>query len=311
VRLVPRSLVVVAAGLSLLLGACGPGTGTASEAAVVDGRSISRDQVDQPVRDALNRSGAIEGLDADQRAEIVEPLQRQVLSLLIQASVIEDIADERGIEVDQSRIDERLEADAEGAGGEDELADALAQQQLSVGLYRDVLLPTQQRIEALREQLTGDIEPSEAREARHILVESDEEAQGILRELADGGDFAALAEEHSIDPGSGQRGGDLGPAPRGAYVGPFDEAVWNAEIGDIVGPVETQFGFHVIQVTDEVTVSSEDMSPQERDQQASQLLNQLLEERFAAAVVEVSDRFGAWNAQTGEVERGAEVGADE
>ena len=310
-RLVSRPLVAIAAGLTLLLGACATdGSNDHGEAASVDGRSIPRDAVEEPVRDALNQAGALEGLDADERAEIVEPLQRQVLGLLIQAMVIEDLAEERDVEPDEGAIEERYQADVDSVGGEDELADALAQQRLSVGLYRDVLLPTQLRVEALMATFAADIEPTEQREARHILVETEEEAQSVLQELAGGADFGELAEERSIDPGSGARGGDLGAAPRGAYVGPFDEAVWRSEIGTIIGPVATDFGYHVIEVTGEVTVTAEDMPQQERDQQTNQMLNQLLEARFAEADVEVSDRFGTWNAQTGEIVPGDEVGGE-
>lgn len=308
-RLVSRPLVVIAAGLTLLLGACATdGSNDHDEAASVDGHAIPREAVEAPVRDALNQTGALEGLDADERAELVEPLQRQVLGLLIQARVIEDLAEEREVEPDEDALEERYQADVDSVGGEDELADALAQQQLSVELYRDVLLPTQLRVEALMETFADDIEATEQREARHILVETEEEAQSVLEELAEGADFAELAEERSVDPGSAERGGDLGAAPRGAYVGPFDEAVWGSELGTIIGPVETDFGFHVIEVTGESTVTAEDMPQQERDQQTNQLLNQLLEARFAEVEVEVSDRFGTWDAATGEVVADDEVG---
>ncbi len=308
-RLASRPLTAATVGLALLLGACAPEV-SASEAAVVDGHAISRGEVEEPVRDALNRSGAVEGLDADERAQIVEPLQRRVLSLLIQAAVIRDLADEEGIEVAPGRVDERFEADAASVGGEEELADLLAQQGLSLGLYRDVLLPTQELVEGMRELVADDLESTVAREARHILVESDAEAQDILRELAGGADFGELAEERSTDPGSAAQGGELGPRERGFFVDAFDEAVWASAIGEIVGPVQTQFGFHVIEVLDETEVTPDDLSPEERRQRLDVLLDQLLEARFAAAEVTVSSRFGVWNALTGTVEPGPEVGSD-
>ncbi len=310
VRLASRPLVAAAAGLTLLLGACGTGTNDHTEAASVDGRSIARDAVEDPVRDVLNHTGRLEGLDADERAELVEPLQRQVLSLLIQATVIENLAEELGTEPDEAAIEERFQADVESVGGEEELVDALAQQQLSLELYRDVLLPTQLRVEGLMDRFADDIEPVEQREARHILVETEEEAQEVLQQLAGGADFAELAEEFSTDPGSAARGGDLGPAPVGAYVGPFDEAVWNSDIGDIIGPVATDFGYHVIEVTGEATMSAEDMPPQERDQQTNAMLNELLTERFAELDIQISDRFGTWDAERGEVVPGDEVGGE-
>ncbi len=297
-RPIRRSLALLA-GLALLLVACGDANGAA--AATVDGQTIDREQVNDAVRDAVNRSGATEGMDADERADLIEPLERQILALLIQAQVIEDIVEDRGVQIDDTAIDERFEADAESAGGEEELGDTLAQQQISLSLYRDVLVPTQLRVDALVDDLASDIEDEEAREARHILVETEEEAQTVLSELAGGADFAELAQARSMDPGSAERGGDLGPAPVGAYVGPFDEAVWNSDVGDIIGPIETDFGYHVIQVTGEETIGAEDLSEQEREQQAQALLNQLLETRFAEAEVEVDDRYGEWNPMTGEI----------
>jgi len=223
--------------------------------------------------------------------------------------VIEQLAEERGIEIDPGLVEELFQADVEASGSEDALADALAQQQLSLGLYRDVLLPVQRLVERLREQVADDIEPSEARQARHILVETETEAEDVLAELDAGADFGELAEERSTDPGSAARGGDLGPAQRGAYVGPFDEAVWGANIGEIVGPVETQFGFHVLEVTDEVTITVDDLSEQERRDRVTQLLNQLLEESFSEAEVTVSERFGVWDPVAAEVRPGDEVGS--
>lgn len=295
-----RLSVVLLAGLSLLLAACGDAA-SPSRAATVDDRTITHDEVEEPVRDALNRAGALEGLDADGRADLVEPLQRQVLALLIQASVIEDLAVERGVEPSEDEVGARFQEDVDSTGGEEELADALANQQLSMSLYRDVLLPTQLRVDALRELLADDIEPTQAREARHILVESEEQAQTLLQELAGGADFGELAQEHSIDPGSAAEGGDLGPAPEGAYVPPFDDAVWRSGIGDIIGPVATDFGYHIIEVTGEVEITAADLGPQERQQQAGTLLNRLLEERFAAAEVEVADRYGEWDPLRGEI----------
>lgn len=296
-----RSLraVVLLASLALLLAACG-GTG-GSVAATVEGHVIEREQVASAVRDAANASGMVEGLDASDRAQVIAPLERQVLALLVQAQLIDDLAEDRGVQVDEADIDERFEADVANAGGEDELGQLLAQQQISLSLYRDVLVPTQLRVDAIVDDLTGTIEDEPGREARHILLETEEEAEAVLAELADGADFAELAQARSTDTGSGSQGGDLGLAPVGAYVGPFDEAVWEAEIGEVIGPIESVFGFHIIEVTGEQTITVDDLSEQQRLQQTQGMLNELLEERFTEAEVEVDDRFGTWNPMTGEI----------
>jgi peptidyl-prolyl cis-trans isomerase D len=97
--------------------------------------------------------------------------------------------------------------------------------------------------------------------ARHILLQiaedaSDEdraakraEAEGLLAQLQGGADFAVLAREHSQDEGSAARGGDLGWFPRGRMVAPFEEAAFGAEPGTLIDHlIESQFGFHIIQV---------------------------------------------------------------
>lgn len=86
--------------------------------------------------------------------------------------------------------------------------------------------------------------------SRHILVATQEEAQDVLDALNAGESFAALARAVSTDTGSGANGGELGWTAAYQFVEPFADAVTTAEIGTIVGPVESEFGFHIIQVRD-------------------------------------------------------------
>ncbi|MCS6807870.1 MAG: peptidylprolyl isomerase [Bacteroidota bacterium] len=78
-------------------------------------------------------------------------------------------------------------------------------------------------------------------------------AEQLFREASSGADFAELARKNSQDPGSAQNGGDLGFFGKGMMVKPFEDAAMNAAVGSIVGPVETQFGWHIIKVTDRKT----------------------------------------------------------
>lgn len=84
--------------------------------------------------------------------------------------------------------------------------------------------------------------------ARHILVDSEEDCAALKSEIEGGADFAEIARQHSNCP-SGQRGGDLGSFGRGMMVPEFDEVVFSAEVGTVQGPVKTQFGYHLIEVT--------------------------------------------------------------
>ncbi|TNE85816.1 MAG: hypothetical protein EP330_24580 [Deltaproteobacteria bacterium] len=86
--------------------------------------------------------------------------------------------------------------------------------------------------------------------AKHILVKDAALAASLKEQIDGGADFDALAKEHSVDPGTKDKGGDLGWFEKSRMVGPFAEAAFAGEKGAIVGPVETRFGHHLILVVD-------------------------------------------------------------
>ena len=83
--------------------------------------------------------------------------------------------------------------------------------------------------------------------AKHILVKEEDKCQEILEEIIAGKVFEEAAQQYSTCP-SGQKGGDLGEFGKGQMVKEFEEAAFAAEIGQVVGPVKTQFGYHLIKV---------------------------------------------------------------
>lgn len=85
--------------------------------------------------------------------------------------------------------------------------------------------------------------------ASHILVKTRAEALQIKKAIDDGGDFASYAKTYSLCP-SGQKGGDLGYFTRGQMVQPFEDEAFELPVGGISSPVGTQFGWHIIKVTD-------------------------------------------------------------
>ena len=84
--------------------------------------------------------------------------------------------------------------------------------------------------------------------ARHILVKTKEACEDIKTQIAEGADFAELAREHSECP-SGQEGGELGEFRPGQMVPEFDKLVFSAPVNTVQGPVKTQFGWHLLEVT--------------------------------------------------------------
>jgi peptidyl-prolyl cis-trans isomerase C len=155
----------------------------------------------------------------------------------------------------------------------------------------------------VQEQVTGNAEPSdeeiqkyyeknkeaqfttpEQRCARHILFNKDQKqkAEDVQKQLEDGADFAKLAKENSQDPGSAEKGGDLGCLGKGETVPEFEDATFGAEQGEIVGPVQTEFGYHIIEVTDAKPEQTRPLSEVE-----SQIRSQLSTE-------EESEAFSKW-----------------
>jgi peptidyl-prolyl cis-trans isomerase C len=84
--------------------------------------------------------------------------------------------------------------------------------------------------------------------ARHILVATEQECTDLKQKIVDGDDFAEVAKEHSTCP-SGREGGSLGEFSPGMMVPEFDKVVFSEEVGVVHGPIETQFGFHLIEIT--------------------------------------------------------------
>ncbi len=84
--------------------------------------------------------------------------------------------------------------------------------------------------------------------ARHILVPSEEDCNTLKNMIEGGEDFAEIAKVHSKCP-SGQQGGALGEFGPGQMVKEFDDVVFSGEVGKVLGPVKTQFGYHLIEIT--------------------------------------------------------------
>ncbi|WP_111412284.1 peptidylprolyl isomerase [Billgrantia lactosivorans] len=84
--------------------------------------------------------------------------------------------------------------------------------------------------------------------ARHILVDDEAKCAALKAEIEGGRDFAEVAREHSSCP-SGRQGGDLGSFGPGQMVREFDEVVFSGELNKVHGPVKTQFGYHLLEIT--------------------------------------------------------------
>ncbi|HOD73840.1 MAG TPA: peptidylprolyl isomerase, partial [Candidatus Bipolaricaulis anaerobius] len=130
---------------------------------------------------------------------------------------------------------------------------SVTEQLLYAAVQQAVVGPIELSEDELRaycEEHKADYSTEEQIEASHILVATAEEAQAILDELARGADFAELARTRSTDTGSAAQGGALGWFGRGVMAPEFEEAAFTLEVGETSGIVQTDFGFHIIRVTD-------------------------------------------------------------
>jgi len=301
--------LLASAVAALMLAGCGsfPSTGAA---ATVGGTDIPRATIERAVEtldlDELRATveqqlpaelGAAERRSAveDQVATVIEETQRRVLDLYIRLELVRIVAEGAEVEAtDEARTSAR-ESLVASVGGEEALPAALAQAGFTEEVFDDVIVEQEALLTLLRDGLVAG-RSLEVREPRHILVETEDAANEVIAQLEDGADFAELASEVSVDPGSAPQGGALTPAPRGTWLPTFDQAVWEAELGEIIGPVQSQAGFHVIEVVDEDERPVSELD----DAQAQQFVAGELEERFGAAVTETEVRvdpaFGTWNA---------------
>ena len=237
-----------------------------------------------------------------------EALIAQIMPQITDIEIAKAYAEEHGITVSEQDVDKEIEtlkdqvfqqAQTQGQDlGREEAFDQALQQ---AGLPEEQLrqqIRDQLPIQKVQERVAGDVGPSqdeieqfyeqimaaqfttpEARCTRHILFNKDQKAKAeeVKQQLQNGGDFAELAKEYSQDPGSAEQGGELGCIGRGETVPNFEEAVFNAKQGEIVGPVETEFGYHLIEVTEiqeEATQPLSEVEGQIRDQLTTEAQSQ-------------------------------------
>lgn len=236
----------------------------------------------------------VDGVEISQEEfydRLIEINGNQVLEAMIAETIVELEAEKLDIEITQEEIDEEFAELEEYYGGEDELNNAISssgmtmedleeqivrnlQIQKLVEPYIDV---TDEEVESYYEANIGSLGTPEQVRARHILVETEEEADDIYEELMDGGDFEELAREHSTD-GSAEEGGDLGTFGRGQMVPEFEEAAFSMDVDEISEPVESQFGFHIIKVEEKIEAVEPEFADVEDD-----IRSQLFDQQISAA----------------------------
>ncbi|MFC0187652.1 peptidylprolyl isomerase [Fictibacillus aquaticus] len=129
--------------------------------------------------------------------------------------------------------------------------------------------------------------------ASHILVEDEKTAQLVKNKLDQGGNFANLAEQYSKDPGSKSKGGDLGFFSKGAMVPEFDKIAFSIEKNKISDPIKSNYGYHIIKVTDERENKFKDKKEEiekQIKQQKAKPITEILEKLRKDAKLKVNDK---------------------
>ena len=283
-----RGVLALAVSTVLLAGCA---SGPAGPIATVDGVEIPREQIEGWVRTATQANPDINAVG----------LQGELLTFVIQFRILEGILAERGLTVDPATIAELRASIEETVGGPLSLAATLADIGFPEEFFDEVYIPFEAAIDTLALAL-AEGRTVDTRTARHILVGTAEEADEVFALLADGADFATLAIERSGDPGSGARGGDLGPQLRGVFVPPFEDAVWSAPLNTVLEPVESQFGFHVIEVTAIDSTQAADLGTDELRRLVGQDLDAALTASIVATPVTVDPTIGVWDPMTGSIQ---------
>lgn len=279
-----RKLIFLLLVITLLAAACSSG---GAIAATVNGTDISVAEVEalRPDTATVARQDFADDLFRLIIEEVVRQGGQDIGAVEDQAAIDTIYAEYvSGLET-QGPLEEVLEAS--GATTETLRHDAF-QQAYFPAVQAKILEQEDAAIRAAYEELSV-AEKSEVC-ARHILVASQEEAQQVVDRIAAGEEFAVLATELSLDTGSGAAGGDLGCAPAGRYVPPFAEATLSATIGEVVDPVESDFGFHVIIVDSREELAFEAL----RDQLGSSLINDWFLDRMGSADVVIDEKYGTW-----------------
>lgn len=297
-------------------------------AAVVNGDEISVADVDQ----SINLNGLMNNLmQVDQTLvqliftteagqELLNEYRKQALEGIIMERLLVQEAENQDISISDEEKDEFFDEQIENIMtqnqmSEEDLLNALQQQGIeSLEMFKEVFMDENEQMMLINELQSGVIESvdvsddeiqeyyddnneefnrEEEIEASHILVETEEEAEEVLAQLNEGADFAEMASEYSID-GSAQQGGNLGRFAKGRMVAEFEDAAFDLEKGELSDIIETEFGYHIIKVTNKYEAgeisfedAKEDIENNLYQQKEMDKFNEYLEELEENADIEI------------------------
>jgi parvulin-like peptidyl-prolyl isomerase len=315
-----KAVRVLVSVFVLFLTACGDLLDPA--AAVVSDEKITVERITAIVDDYEASEEFKQVASQGDPQEFLRQFEQTRLSQLIRRAVLQPRAEDLDIEITEEEVAQQLEQIKGEFPSEDAFQDAVAEQGLTPD-YLNELIYDSLLEEELRAKVTEGAGPTDDElldfyqenlndyrqtRAQHILLESRKLAASLATRLrgARGGEverlFARLAERYSTDPSNAGKSGDLGYFSAGQVAPPFEQAAADLSIGEISAPVKTQFGFHVIRVTDRRVAPFEQVQGQIGDQLGGEAEDEAWQEwvvdAYEDADIRVNPRYGELDLDT-------------
>lgn len=179
---------------------------------------------------------------SEEGKKLLSDLRKEVMERLKEDAIVAAEAKKMNVSVPKKEVDESFDKLVVSNGGQKDFSEILKRyygltpEEFKIKIYEPRLL---------RQKLTEKINSDES-----VTAASKKKADDLMSQVKAGGDFAKLARENSDDPGSAANGGDLGYFGKGKMVPEFEKAAFDAKTGEVVGPIRTVYGFHIIKVVD-------------------------------------------------------------
>jgi parvulin-like peptidyl-prolyl isomerase len=213
-------------------------------------------------------------------------VRRQILEAMIDQLLIEQAAAEYGLSISDKELEAKAQESIQKGQGQEQFQKWLADNKMTYEEFKKTLR-SQLLAARVFDQVTASL-PTVAEQvhARHILFDSEEEAQKVLAELQKGGDFAALAQKYSRDESTRANGGDLGWFPMGLELIPpeVEQEAFRLQPGQVSGVIHSQFGYHIVKV--EAREPSRQLSPEMLQATKQKAFAQWLAKRRESATIE-------------------------
>lgn len=277
-KILNKNYIILAAALVVITVIMSVAFSKQEAAATIDGEEISKEEL---------------------YTKLTNLYGKDTLDSLITNKLIELEAKKEDMEVTGTEIDEELTKLQESYGGEEGFTAALEQNNVSMEQVREdiehyllaekLIKPsisvTEKDIKTYFDENKESFDQKEQVKASHILVKDEATAKKVKEELAGGKDFAELAKEYSTDTSNAANGGDLGFFAKGEMAKEFEKTAFGLDINEVSEPVKTDFGYHIIKVTDKKAAKAAVLKDHKKEIK-EQLFDQKIQEEYPKWVEE-------------------------